>query len=200
LKEEAMKFEIPPLPYAKDALAPHISAQTVEIHYEKHHKSYLEKLKRAIEGGPLAEKSLEEIVRSVDDQSVFNNAAQVWNHTFYWSSLAPGGPFRPSGSLADAIERDFGGLAQLRRQLAEAANGQFGSGWAWLLRDADAGLRVTSTSDAQNPLRSGQQPVLAIDVWEHAYYLDYQNERKRYVEAVVDELLDWRFADKNFGS
>lgn len=195
-----MQSEIPSLPYAADALAPHISPRTVEIHYEKHHKGYLAELERALDGTSLAEKSLQEIICSVDDPGILNNAAQVWNHSFYWSSLAPGGSSRPSGSLAEAINRDFGGLEQLRRQLAEVANGQFGSGWAWLLKCGESGLHVASTSDAHNPIRSGQIPLLAIDVWEHAYYLDYQNERDRYVEAVVDELLNWPFAEKNFQS
>ena len=195
-----MKFEIPPLPYAKDALAPHISPRTLEFHYEKHHKGYLSKLEQAIEGKPLAKKSLEEIIVAADDQHVFNVAAQVWNHTFYWNSLSPDGPSQPSGSLAEAIERDFGGLPKLRRELAEAANGEFGSGWAWLVKDPEGKLHVLSSSDADNPLRSDQMPLLTIDVWEHAYYLDYQNERDKYVKAVVEELLNWTFADKNYGT
>lgn len=195
-----MRFEIPPLPYPKDALAPHISARTVDIHYEKHHKGYLRKLKDAIEGKPLAEKSLEEIVVAAEDPHVFNVAAQVWNHTFYWSSLAPDAPREPSGPLAEAVDREFRSLEKLRRQLAEAANGEFGSGWAWLLKDREGRLRVTSSSDADNPVRSSLTPLLTIDVWEHAYYLDYQNERTRYVKAVVEELLNWGFAEENYGS
>jgi superoxide dismutase, Fe-Mn family len=196
-----MKFEIPPLPYAKDALAPRISARTVDIHYEKHHKGYLRKLRDALEDKPLAQEPLEAIICATDDPQVFNLAAQVWNHTFYWQSLAPpGGASQPSGELAEAVERDFGSLTSLRRRLAEAANGEFGSGWAWLLKDPESRLLVTSSSDADNPVRSGLKPLLTIDVWEHAYYLDYQNERDRYVTAVVDDLLNWRFADGNFAA
>jgi Fe-Mn family superoxide dismutase len=194
-----MKFEIPPLPYGKDALQPRIGARTVDIHYEKHHKGYLNKLQNAIEGKPIAEQSLEEIVCNADDGSVFNNAAQVWNHTFYWSSLTPHGG-NPSGALAEAIDRDFGGLDKLQRALAEAASGQFGSGWAWLVANREGRLKVTSSSNAENPLRSGSKPLLTIDVWEHAYYLDYQNERGDYVKAVVEELLNWPFAEKNYGA
>jgi Fe-Mn family superoxide dismutase len=193
-----MIFEIPPLPYAVDALQPHIGARTVEIHYEKHHKGYLRKLKDAIEASPLGKQNLEEIICNTRDTHVFNVASQVWNHTFYWNSLAPE-KSQPTGSLADAIDRDFGNLAGLRRRLAEAANGEFGSGWAWLLKTRDGRLQVTSSSDADNPVRSGSTPLLTIDVWEHAYYLDYQNERDAYVKAVVENLLNWRFAEKNFG-
>jgi Fe-Mn family superoxide dismutase len=195
-----VKFEIPSLPFEKDALAPHISERTIDIHYEKHHKGYLRKLEKALEGNPLAEQSLEQIIGRAEDLHLFNMAAQVWNHTFYWNSLAPGGATQPSGALAEAVERDFGDLQALRRQLAEAANGEFGSGWAWLLADREGGLRVVSSSDADNPVRTGLRPLLTIDVWEHAYYLDYQNERDRYVSAVVDELLNWTFAEKNFGA
>jgi Fe-Mn family superoxide dismutase len=194
-----MKFEIPQLPYPKDALAPHITEQTVELHYEKHHKGYLRKLKDAIEGTPLAEQSLEDIICATGDPHVFNVAAQVWNHTFYWNSLSPEGHSEPTGALADAVDRDFGSLEALQRRLADAANGEFGSGWAWLLKNRDGRLKVTSSSDADNPVRSGSKPLLTIDVWEHAYYLDYQNERNRYVDAVIEELLNWRFAEKNYG-
>jgi Fe-Mn family superoxide dismutase len=194
-----MKFEIPPLPYPKNALTPHISPRTLDIHYEKHHKGYLRKLKDAIEGTPLAERRLEDIIVATDDPHVFNVSAQVWNHTFYWNSLAPDAPPRPSGALAEAIDRDFGSVQRLRHSLAEAANGEFGSGWAWLLKTRDGRLRVTNSSDAENPVHSGLTPLLTIDVWEHAYYLDYQNERDRYVQAVVEKLLNWNFAEKNFG-
>jgi Fe-Mn family superoxide dismutase len=195
-----MEFEIPSLPYAKNALEPHIGARTVDIHYEKHHKGYVSKLKDAIAGKPLAEQSLEFIISAADDAHVFNLAAQVWNHNFYWSSLAPDGGGRPSGALAEAIDRDFGSLEKLRRDLAEAANAQFGSGWAWLVANRQGRLCVMSSSNAENPVRSGVRPFLTIDVWEHAYYLDYQNERAKYVEAVVEGLLNWSFVEKNFGS
>ena len=146
-----------------------------------------------------AKLSLEDVICAPGNQHVFNLAAQVWNHTFYWNSLTPDGPSTPSGALAAAVRRGFGDLDGLRRELAAAANGEFGSGWAWLTRDAAGDLHVFNSDDAQNPVRSGLTPLLTIDVWEHAYYLDYQNERNRYVKAVVEELLDWRFAEKNYG-
>lgn len=191
-----MKFEVPELPFDKDALAPTISKRTVDIHYEKHHKGYVKKLEKAIGDSALASKSLEEVILSAEDD-VFNFAAQVWNHTFYWRSLAPGGS-TPGAALADAIEESFGDLPALRSELAEAANGEFGSGWAWLVADATGKLAVRSSSDADNPLRSKQTPLLTIDVWEHAYYLDHQNERDAYVQGVVDELLNWEFATQNY--
>ncbi len=193
-----MKFEIPSLPFPKDALEPRISARTIDFHYEKHHKGYLNKLRKAIEGTAMARQSLDEIVRTVDDQFIFNQAAQVWNHNFYWKSLAPTGMSPPAGKLGQAIERDFGGFDKLKRELAEIANGQFGSGWAWLVTDRDGKLRVTSTSDADNPVPTELKPLLTIDVWEHAYYLDYQHERAKYVEAVIDGLISWKFAENNY--
>jgi Fe-Mn family superoxide dismutase len=194
-----MRFELAPLPYDKDALAPTLSARTLDFHYEKHHRGYLKKLEKALSGKPLAEKGLEEIIRETEG-SVFNFAAQVWNHAFYWHSMTPNGGGRPSGALADAIQRDFGSLEDLKRLLAEAANDEFGSGWAWLVAKPGGKLQVISTSDAENPVQSKLQPLLTIDVWEHAYYLDYQNERNRYVQGVIDELLNWPFAEKNYRS
>jgi Fe-Mn family superoxide dismutase len=193
-----MPFEVPALPYAYDALAPHISARTVELHYEKHHKGYARKLNDALEGKPEAEKSLEELIATTEGD-VFNNAAQVWNHTFYWRSLNPEGGGSPTGKLKEAIESAsaFRGVDEMKRQLAEAAKGEFGSGWAWLVLDKDGRLRVGQSSDAENPLQRNHTPLLAIDVWEHAYYLDYQNRRAEYVEAVIDHLLDWGFAASN---
>jgi len=191
-----MSFEIPALPYSYDALAPHIGAQTVETHYEKHHKGYGRKLRAAIEGKPEAEKSLEELIMT-SDGDVFNNAAQIWNHTFYWRSLSPKGGSGPTGALKSAVESAYRSVDEMKRQLAEAAKGEFGSGWAWLVLDKDGRLRVAATHDADSPLRKGHTPLLAIDVWEHAYYLDYQNRRAEYVEAVVDHLLDWGFAASN---
>ncbi len=191
-----MRFEIPALPYDFDALAPHISARTVELHYEKHHKGYGKKLAAAVEGKPEAEKSLEQLILS-SDGDLFNNAAQVWNHTFYWRSLKPHGGGRPTGPLENAIVASFRSVDNAKRELAEAAKGEFGSGWAWLVLDRDGRLRVGQSSDAENPIQKGHTPLLAIDVWEHAYYLDYQNRRGDYVEAVVDHLLDWGFAASN---
>jgi Fe-Mn family superoxide dismutase len=191
-----MKFEIPPLPYAKDALEPHLSAETLELHYEKHHKGYLEKLRKAIEGKPEADRSLEELIRTASDD-LFNNAAQVWNHTFYWKSLSPKGGGEPPAAVRRPIETAFGSFDRFREAFADAANGEFGSGWAWLVRDANGRLRVRSSSDAENPLQRGQTPLLTLDVWEHAYYVDYRNERARYVEAFLDHLVNWDFVAAN---
>jgi len=192
-----MRFELPPLPYSKDALEPVISAWTVDVHYEKHHRGYLGKLQQAIADKPIARKGLEDIVRE-SEGGVFNLAAQVWNHTFYWYGMSPTGGGKPSGQLAEAIERDFGSLHQFCRSFAEVANHHFGSGWAWLVSDREGELHVVSTPDAENPLRSKLVPLLTIDVWEHAYYLDYQNERDRYVRGFIERLIDWRFAEKNY--
>lgn len=194
-----MQFTLPPLPYEKNALAPHISADTLETHYEKHHKGYLAKLEKAIGGKPEAERSLEELVCSSDGH-IYNLAAQVWNHTFYWRSLHPEGGGRPAGALLAKLEQSFGSFDAFKQAFADAATGEFGSGWAWLVVDRGDRLTVRSSSDAENPLGTGQRPLLTIDVWEHAYYLDYRNERGRYVDAVIDHLLDWEFAQKNFES
>ncbi len=192
-----MQFTLPPLPYEKHALAPHISTDTLETHYEKHHKGYLAKLEKAIGDKPEAEQSLEELIRSSDGH-VYNLAAQIWNHTFYWRSLHPDGGGRPDGALLAKIEQSFGSFDEFKQAFADAATGEFGSGWAWLVVDPGDRLRVRSSSDAENPLGTGQRPLLTIDVWEHAYYLDYRNERGRYVDAVIEHLLDWEFAQKNF--
>jgi Fe-Mn family superoxide dismutase len=192
-----MKFELPLLPYDKSALAPHISARTVDLHYEKHHRGYLTRLEDAIRDTPMAEKSLVEIIRTTDG-TVFNLAAQVWNHTFYWDSMTPRGGGRPSDGLLAAIERDLGGLEEFHQRFSEAASGEFGSGWAWLVAGPHSRLRVISTHDAENPLQTNAVPLLTIDVWEHAYYLDYQNERARYVQTFLDHVINWRFAEENF--
>jgi len=192
-----MRFELSPLPYSKDALEPVISARTVDVHYEKHHRGYLSKLQKAIADKPIAKQGLEDVIREAEG-GVFNLAAQVWNHTFYWYCMSPTGGGKPSGQLAEAIERDFGSLHRLCRSFAEAANNQFGSGWAWLVSDREGELHVISTADAENPLRSKLVPLLTIDVWEHAYYLDYQNERDRYVRGFIERLIDWPFAEKNY--
>jgi Fe-Mn family superoxide dismutase len=192
-----MKFEIPELPYPMNALEPYISRLTLETHYEKHHKGYLKKLRKELEGKPEAERSLEDLIRSSEGK-VFNFAAQVWNHTFYWRSMRPDGGGTPRGALLQRIEQDFESVDALQQALADAATGEFGSGWAWLVVDGRGRLRVHSSSDAENPLGTGQTPLLTIDVWEHAYYLDYRNERERHVQAVIDHLLDWDFAGENF--
>jgi Fe-Mn family superoxide dismutase len=191
-----VKFEIPLLPYPKDALEPYVSARTLEFHYEKHHKGYLAKLRKAIEGKPDAERSLEDLIRT-SQGSVYDFAAQVWNHTFYWRSMRAGGGGKPGRELLAALDGAFGSFANFKQALAEAANGEFGSGWAWLVLDAGGRLRVRSSSDADNPLGTTEVPLLTIDVWEHAYYLDYQNRRDQYVQGVIDHLLNWDFAQEN---
>lgn len=190
-----MQFKLQQLDYSYDALAPHISASTVELHHSKHHQDYLDKLEKAISGKKLAEEDLDDIVRKTEG-STFNNAAQVWNHDFYWKCMAPGGGGDPGKAVAEALKRDFGSIDDFRQKFAEAAKDEFGSGWAWLVRD-NGKLKVLSTTDAENPLIRNQTPVLTIDVWEHAYYLDYQNERARYVQAFIDHLINWDFVSKN---
>jgi Fe-Mn family superoxide dismutase len=191
-----MKFEIPKLPYPANALEPHISRETVELHYEKHHMGYLDKLRKIIEGKPEAELSLEELIRT-SSGDLFNNAAQVWNHTFYWSSLSPDGGGEPDETLLRPIEDAFGSYARFRDHFAEAAIGEFGSGWAWLVFDSRGRLSVRNSSDAENPLQRNLVPLLTLDVWEHAYYVDYRNERARYVDAFLDHLLNWEFVEAN---
>ena len=192
-----MKFELPPLPYAKDALAPHLGAETLEYHYEKHHRAYLQKLEKLLAGKPLAERSLVEIVRE-SDGAVFNNAAQVWNHTFYWSSMAPKGGGTPGGVVKSAIDSAFGSFDRFRKQFVEAAVGVFGTGWTWLVQERDGRLAIRCTEDANTPLRDATTtPLLTCDVWEHAYYLDYRHERPRYVETFLDRLANWAFVAEN---
>lgn len=192
--------KLPPLPYAESALAPGISAETVALHHGKHHRGYIDKLNELLVDDPRRGQSLEELVRSTHanpkDEKLFNNAAQAWNHAFYWNSLNPDGGGKPSGDLARAIDRDFGSFPALRDQLAEAATSQFGSGWAWLVERAGK-LSVMKTGNADNPLATDGRPLLTIDVWEHAYYVDYRNRRADHVAAVIDGLLDWRFAARN---
>jgi Fe-Mn family superoxide dismutase len=195
-KENAMPIPLPELPYARNALEPHISAETLEFHHGKHHNAYVTNLNKLIAGKPEEGKSLEDIVGSASGP-VFNNAAQVWNHTFYWNSLKPGGGGEPGGALADAIRRDFGSFQAFRAALADAAATQFGSGWAWLVAEGGR-LKVVKTPNADLPLRHGQTALLTIDVWEHAYYIDYRNARPKYVETVIDHLLNWDFAAQNF--
>ena len=191
-----MAFTLPPLPYEKNALAPHISAETLEFHHGKHHQAYVTNLNKLLEGKPEASKSLEEIIRS-SEGGVFNNAAQIWNHTFYWSSMKPGGGGHPTGDLASAIARDFGSFEKMSEELANAAATQFGSGWAWLVLTADKKLAVTKTPNADLPMKHGQKALLTIDVWEHAYYIDYRNARPKYVETFLKSLANWDFAAEN---
>ena len=191
-----MGFELPPLPFGKDALAPHVSAETLDYHYGKHHQAYVTNLNKLIAGTPWAEKSLTEIVRGADG-GIFNNAAQVWNHTFYWNSLAPNGGGAPTGALLAEIEKEFGSFDGFEESFANAAATQFGSGWAWLVWDGSK-LAVTKTANADTPLAKGQTALLTIDVWEHAYYVDYRNARPAYVAAFLNHLANWDFAAKRF--
>ena len=196
-------FSLPPLPYADTALEPLISANTLSYHYGKHHKTYVDNLNKLVEGKDLASMSLEEIIHAsagkADMAGVFNNAAQVWNHTFYWNSLKPNGGGKPTGAIAAAIDKDLGGYDKFKADLSAAAVTQFGSGWAWLVSDAGT-LKIVKTGNAEVPLTKGQKPLLTIDVWEHAYYLDYQNLRAKYVETLIDKLLNWEFANQNFAA
>jgi Fe-Mn family superoxide dismutase len=195
-------FKLSPLPYAEDALAPTISARTIGFHYNKHHKAYVETLNTLVDGTRYATMKLEEIVRAAAgkdaDKKIFNNAGQVWNHDFYWRSLSPQST-KPKGELKDAIERDFGGVDKLIEELAKAGKEQFGSGWAWLVSQ-DGKLSVQKTGNALDPMCKGINCLLTVDVWEHAYYLDYQNERPKYLEAVLKTLLNWDFAAQNLAA
>jgi superoxide dismutase, Fe-Mn family len=190
-----MAFTLPELPYSKDALAPHISAETLEFHHGKHHNAYVTNLNKALEGKPEASKSLEEIIMS-SDGGVFNNAAQVWNHTFYWSSMKPNGGGQPTGELADAITRDFGSFEKFKEEFSTAGATQFGSGWAWLVVEGGK-LKVTKTANADLPMKHGQKALLTMDVWEHAYYIDYRNARPKYIETFLTSLANWDFALAN---
>jgi len=191
-----MAFKLPALPYSRDAL-PHISENTLNYHYGKHHQGYVNKLNAAVENdASLAGKSLEDLIKT-EKGGVFNNAAQVWNHTFYWNSMSPNGGGEPTGALADAINKSFGDFESFKKAFSSAAAGQFGSGWAWLSKDAGGTLHVESTSNAGNPMTSGRRPLLTCDVWEHAYYLDFQNARGSYVEAFWT-MVNWAFVAKNF--
>ena len=193
---------LPPLPWAEGALAPVISANTISFHYGKHHQGYVTNLNKLTAGTPMADQSLEQIVRATagkaDQAAIFNNAAQVWNHTFYWQSLRPNGGGEPPAALKAKMEASFGSVAACREELTKAATSQFGSGWAWLVADGDA-LKVVKTGNAETPLTGAMRPLVTIDVWEHAYYLDYQNRRADYVAAVLDKLINWEFALQNLG-
>jgi Superoxide dismutase len=196
-----MAFVLPSLPYAKNALAPYISEQTLEFHYGKHHAGYVNNLNKLVENTELADASLEEVVKAVagDDSKagIFNNAAQVWNHTFYWHSMKPNGGGMPTGALAAKIDNDFGSYEKFKETFKNAGVGQFGSGWAWLVLDGNT-LKVTKTANADLPIVHGQVPLLTMDVWEHAYYLDYQNRRPDYAQTWLDNLVNWDFASENF--
>jgi Fe-Mn family superoxide dismutase len=193
-----MAFELPPLPYAQDALAPHISAETLEYHYGKHHKTYVDNLNKAVVGTPDENASLEEIILKAEGP-LFNNSAQVWNHTFFWSSLSPTGGGEPTGAVADKIGTDFGSYDEFRKQISEAGATQFGSGWAWLV-DNGGKLEVIKTANADLPMKHDLKALWTIDVWEHAYYIDYRNARPKFIETVLDSLINWDFVNQNLAS
>ena len=192
-----MAFELPALPYAQDALEPHISAETLEFHYGKHHKTYVDKLNGLAEGTDLAGKSLEEVVKT-SEGGVFNNAAQIWNHTFYWHCLSPNGGDAASGAVAEAIDAAFGSFDAFKEEFTTSAVNNFGSSWTWLVKEADGGLAIVNTSNAGTPLTDdGVTPLLTVDLWEHAYYIDYRNARPKYMEAFW-ALVNWEFVNANF--
>jgi Fe-Mn family superoxide dismutase len=190
-----MAFTLPELPYSKDALAPHITAETLEYHHGKHHKAYVDNLNKLLDGKPEASKSLEEIIMS-SEAGVFNNAAQIWNHTFYWHSMKPKGGGQPTGDLAAAITRDFGSFDKFKEEFTTAGTTQFGSGWAWLVIEGGK-LKVTKTANADLPMKHGQKALLTMDVWEHAYYIDFRNARPKYIETFLTSLANWDFALEN---
>jgi len=195
-------ISLPALPYPQNALDPVISANTLGFHYGKHHKTYVDTLNKLIAGGEFADLPLEQIIKATsgkpDHAAIFNNAAQVWNHTFYWHSLKPKGGGEPPAALKRLLESTFGSVEACKKELATAAVGQFGSGWAWLVQDGGK-LKVVKTGNAETPLTGSSKPLLTIDVWEHAYYLDYQNRRVDYVNALLEKLVNWEFAAENLG-
>jgi Fe-Mn family superoxide dismutase len=195
-----MPFAPIKLPYAEDALDPVVSAKTISFHYGKHHKAYADNLNNLVKGTPYENASLEEIVKKSagndKEKGIFNNAAQVWNHDFYWQSMKPKSS-DPTGKVADALKDSFGGVKEFKEAFAKAAVAQFGSGWAWLVKGKDGKLEITTTSNADTPIAHGKTPLLTADVWEHAYYLDYQNRRPDHVKDWLDKLANWSFAEKN---
>ncbi len=198
-----MSYELPPLPYAYDALEPYISKSTLEFHHDKHHASYVSKYNDAVKGTDHDSNPIEDVIKAIagdsSKQGLFNNAAQAWNHTFYWHSLKPSGGGLPSGDLAAKIDADFGSFDKFAEEFKSAGGTQFGSGWAWLVLD-NGTLKVTKTLNADNPLTAGQVPLLTMDVWEHAYYLDYQNNRPDYIDSFLKNVVNWDFAASNFAA
>ena len=191
-----MAFQLPNLPYAKDALAPHISAETLEYHHGKHHAAYVKKLNELIAGTKFADAPIETILTTVEPGTLFNQAAQHYNHSFYWKCMSPKGGGEPKGTVADAINKSFGNFESFRKKFTDAANSDFGSGWAYLVCAKDRSLQVIATHDAGCPIQTGQTPLLTCDVWEHAYYIDYRNERPKYVEAFW-KIVNWEFVACN---
>jgi superoxide dismutase, Fe-Mn family len=194
-----MAFELPPLPYDKNALEPHISAETLEFHHDKHHATYVTNLNKLVPGTEFESASLEDIIRKAPAGGVFNNGAQVWNHTFYFAGMSPNGGGEPTGELAEAINKAFGSFAEFKEKFAASGAGNFGSGWTWLVKKASGDLDIVNTSNAANPLRDGLTPLLTVDVWEHAYYIDYRNARPKYLEAFWN-VVNWDFVAKNFSA
>ncbi|WP_341678390.1 Fe-Mn family superoxide dismutase [Niveibacterium sp. SC-1] len=194
-----MEHTLPPLPYAKDALAPHISAETFDYHYGKHHQAYVTNLNNLVKGTEYESLDLEAIVKKAPAGGVFNNAAQVWNHTFFWSSMKPAGGGQPSGALLAAINAKFGSFDAFKEAFTKSAVGNFGSGWTWLVKKADGSVDIVNTTAAGTPLTTGDTALITIDVWEHAYYIDYRNARPKFVETFLNSLVNWDFAAKNFG-
>lgn len=190
-----MAFELPPLPYAHDALAPHMSRETLEYHHDKHHKTYVDNLNKLVPGTEFEKMDLESIIKK-SSGPVFNNAAQIWNHTFFWNCLSPSGGGQPTGAVADAIARDFGSFDAFKEKFSEASIKQFGSGWGWLVKNKEGRLEITSTSNAGVPLTEGKTPLLTCDVWEHAYYIDYRNRRPDFLAAFW-KLVNWEFVARN---
>lgn len=193
-----MEHPLPPLPFDKNALAPHMSEETLEYHYGKHHQTYVTNLNKLIPGTEFENLSLEEIVKKASG-GVFNNSAQIWNHTFFWNSLSPKGGGAPAGALGDAINAKYGSFDKFKEEFAKVATGTFGSGWTWLVKKADGSLDIVSTSNAATPLTTDSRPLLTLDVWEHAYYIDYRNARPKFIEAFWN-IANWDFASKNFGA
>ncbi|ACL73541.1 superoxide dismutase [Thioalkalivibrio sulfidiphilus] len=192
-----MAHELPALPYAKDALAPHISAETLEFHHDKHHATYVTNLNKLIVGTEFENMSLEDIVKKAPAGGIFNNAAQVWNHTFYFNCMGPNGGGEPTGALADAINKAFGSFAEFKEKFAASGAGNFGSGWTWLVKNADGSVEIVNTSNAATPLTTDKKPLMTADVWEHAYYIDYRNARPKYLEAFWN-VVNWDFVAKNY--
>jgi len=198
--QSAAEHVLPPLPYAQNALAPHISQETIEYHYGKHHNTYVVNLNNLIKATEFETLSLEDIIRKAPAGGIYNNAAQVWNHTFFWNGMKPNGGGAPKGALAEAIAKKWGSFDEFKKAFQAAAAANFGSGWTWLVKKADGSLDIVNTGAAGNPLTTGDKPLLTVDVWEHAYYIDYRNQRVKFLETFINNLIDWNFAEKNFAN
>lgn len=195
-----MEHTLPPLPYAKDALAPHISEETLDFHYGKHHQTYVTNLNKLIPGTEYENLDLEAIIKKAPAGGVYNNAAQIWNHTFFWNCLKPNGGGEPSGALGDAIKNKWGSFEEFKKAFAASAAGNFGSGWTWLVKKTDGSVDIVNMGAAGTPLTTGDTPLLCIDVWEHAYYIDYRNRRPEFISTFLNNLANWDFAAQNFAS